>query len=147
MELKSSAFRDGEPIPRKYSGEGQNVSPPLTWSDPPEGTEGFALVCEDPDAPRPEPFVHWLVYAIPADWREFEEGSVGGAIEGENSGGKPGYTGPMPPEDDGVHHYHFTLYALDAPIALQRGSLKNELLGAIEGNVIGRAELIGTYER
>lgn len=147
MELTSSAFKEGEAIPKKYSGEADNVSPPLSWSDEPEGTKGFALVCLDPDAPTPEPWVHWVVYAIPEGRTGFPEGTVEGALEGRNTAGDPGYTGPMPPEGHGVHHYHFTLYALDAPVSLEPGSTKDELMGAIEGHVIGRAELIGTYER
>jgi len=147
LVVTSFAFGDGERIPRKYTGEGENVSPPLSWSGAPEGTEEFALICDDPDAPMAEPFVHWVVYNIPAERGHFEEGKARGATEGKNGFGKIGYGGPMPPRGHGVHHYHFRVYALDTKLGLKPGVTKKELLGAMRGHVLAEGELVGTYER
>ncbi len=146
MKLISSAFRDGERIPKAYTGEGRNVSPPLEWNDPPDDTRSFALLCEDPDAPQEEPWVHWVAYGIPADVTAVVEG-VEGLTEGKNSRGAIGYDGPMPPPGHGPHHYHFKAYALDAPIDLEPGASKKKFLEAVEGHVLAIAELVGIYER
>ncbi len=147
MNLTSSAFENSKPIPRKYTGDGQDVSPPLSWSGAPERTAGCALVCDDPDAPQPDPWVHWVVYGIPADCASFPEGSCGGAKEGVNSGGGNGYMGPSPPQGHGVHHYYFRLYALDEDLDLQAGASREDLAEAMEGHVLAKTELVGTYER
>jgi len=147
LEVKSSAFADGGAVPRKYTGEGEDVSPPLSWSNVPEGTKEFALICDDPDAPRPVPWVHWVLYKIPASVRELAEGSSGGAREGRNDFGNTGYGGPMPPPGHGVHHYHFKVYALDTELDLPAGATKDQLLGAMKGHVAAEGELVGTYER
>lgn len=148
FKLSSSAFEPGARIPKKCTGEGVDVSPALSWNGVPEGTVEFALICDDPDAPRKEPWVHWVLYKIPADCTSFSEGSVNGAIEGKNDFGRNGYGGPMPPPGHGVHHYHFKLYALDQPLALTKpGATKAEVLKAMQGHIIGQAELTGTYER
>ena len=147
LEVKSSAFAAGGTIPRKYTGEGTDVSPPLSWSNVPEGTKEFALICDDPDAPRPTPWVHWVLYKIPASVRELPEGSSGGAREGRNDFGNRGYGGPMPPPGHGVHHYHFKLYALDTELDLPPGATKDQVLAAMRGHVLAQGELVGTYQR
>jgi Raf kinase inhibitor-like YbhB/YbcL family protein len=113
----------------------------------PEGTRELALICDDPDAPVPQPWVHWVLYKIPADRTSLGEGDNGGGEEGITGWGEPGYRGPMPPPGHGVHRYFFKLYALDQPVNLAPGASKEELLAAIEGHTLAEAELIGTYER
>jgi Raf kinase inhibitor-like YbhB/YbcL family protein len=147
LQVSSPAFESGGTIPTKYTGEGEGISPPLTWSGLPERTRELALVCDDPDAPRSEPFVHWVVYKIPADPKGLPEGSTQGALEGENSAGRVGYTGPMPPQGGGIHHYHFKVYALDTELDVGTGLTKDQLLEAMEGHILAEGELIGTYER
>ncbi len=147
IEVSSPAFEPGGPIPRKHTGEGQDVSPALNWSGLPEGTREIALICDDPDAPRPEPWVHWVVYKIPADRTGLSEGGAQGTLEGRNDFGWTGYGGPMPPKGHGVHHYHFKVYALDIDLEAAAGLTKDQLLEAMEGHVLEAGELIGTYER
>jgi Raf kinase inhibitor-like YbhB/YbcL family protein len=147
MKLTSTAFKAGDAIPRKYSGEGEDVSPPLAWTGAPEGTKEFALLCDDPDAPTPKPWVHWVVYKIPAGTSSLAEGSPGGALEGRTDFGRTGYGGPMPPAGHGTHRYHFRIYALDAALALEAGATKEELLAAMKGHVLAEGELVGTYKR
>lgn len=151
MEITSRAFDDGEPIPRVHTCDAEDRSPPLQWRDAPSGTSGFALVVDDPDAPAGT-WVHWVVYRIPAGWTELPEGtdasdlSGEGILEGENDFGDVGYGGPCPPPGR-PHRYVFTLYALDAHPDLEPGASKAELLAAIEGHVLERARLVGTYRR
>src|SRR5215207_39452 len=136
IEVSSPAFDQGGVIPTQYTGEGQDLSPALTWRGLPVGTKQIALICDDPDAPRPEPWVHWVVYKIPADITGFREGSTqGGALEGINDFGTPGYGGPFPPKGHGVHHYHFMVYALDAELEADAGLTKDQLLEAMEGHI------------
>src|SRR5437868_14346230 len=119
LTLRSDAFAHGRPIPRRYTEDGEDLSPPLTWSGLPEGTRELALIVDDPDAPRAEPFVHWVVYKIPVDSSGLPESRpshaksaapLHGALQGENSRGELGYIGPTPPAGHGTHHYHFHLY-------------------------------------
>ena len=145
--LESSAFGNGESIPKKYTGQGADVSPPLAWSDAPENTQAYALICEDPDAPRPKPWVHWLLANIPGAKRELAEGEDAGAVAGKTDFGKAGYGGPMPPSGHGTHHYHFTLYALDGTLDVSQGASKEDFEQAMTGHVLDKAELVGTYER
>ncbi len=147
IEVSSPAFEPGGAIPRKHTGEGQDVSPALTWAVVSDETEEIALICDDPDAPTPAPWVHWVVYKIPADRTGLPEGGTQGALEGKNDFGGTGYGGPMPPRGHGVHHYHFKIYALDAELEMTSGLTKERLLEAIEGHVLAEGELIGTYER
>jgi Raf kinase inhibitor-like YbhB/YbcL family protein len=147
FQVSSTAFEPNGAIPKKYTGEGQNISPPLMWTGLPEGTKEIALICDDPDAPRAEPFVHWVAYKIPANLTGLPEGSAQGALEGENGAGRTGYIGPMPPEGSGVHHYHFKVYALDTELEAEAGLTKDRLLEAMEGHILADGELIGTYER
>jgi Raf kinase inhibitor-like YbhB/YbcL family protein len=158
ISVTSTAFGDGQPIPKKYTGEGTDVSPPLVWTAPPAESKQLALICDDPDAPTDEPWVHWVLYAVPPDVRVLPEGvkptaelsEPKRALQGRNSwtdGRTIGYRGPFPPKGHGVHHYHFKLYALDTALKLKSGLTKKELLAAIEGHVVGTGELVGTYER
>lgn len=147
MRITSPAFAHGARIPKKYTKEGRDVSPPLVFSGVPAGTRQLALICDDPDAPRDEPWVHWVLYRIPGTARDIEEDSSGGGVEGVNDFGDRGYGGPMPPPGHGVHHYHFRLHAVDAELSLAPGATKAELLQALEGHVIATAELVGTFER
>ena len=147
VQVSSPAFEAGGAIPRKYTGEGEDVSPPLEWSGLPEGTREVVLICDDRDAPMPEPFVHWIVYNIPANSIGFPEGSTERALEGRNSFGRMGYGGPMPPEGHGTHHYYFKIYALGAQLDATPGVTKDQLLAAMEGHVLDEGELVGTYER
>jgi hypothetical protein len=148
--LSSSAFASGQPIPRKYSCDGQDVSPPLAWGEPPQPTRSFALIADDPDAPGGT-FVHWVVYNIPAASRSLPEGvpKVGKladeSVQGSSSWQRLGYGGPCPP--GGTHRYDFKLYALDTTLALPSGAGKQRLLEAMEGHILAQAELMGTYRR
>ncbi len=158
LELTSTAFAAGKPIPAKYTGEGEDVSPPLSWSGLPEGTKELALICDDPDAPTEEPWVHWVMYKIPAEAASLPEAvpqkprleQPSGAMQGKNSwtsGELIGYRGPMPPVGHGTHHYYFKLYALDAELAVEPGLTKNQLLKQMQGRILAQGELIGTYQR
>lgn len=155
MQFVSTAFESGARIPKDCSKEGRDRSPELRWEGLPEGTRALALICDDPDAPREKPWVHWVIYDLPADLPGLPEGvspqaapaNGRGAKQGKNDFGDLGYGGPMPPPGHGVHHYHFKLYALKQPVGLPEGATKEELLGAMEGKILAEAELIGTYER
>ena len=159
FKISSNAFNEGASIPKKHGGEGQDVSPPLAWDSAPAGAKEFALVCDDPDAPTPEPWVHWVIYGIGPEVRALPEGVKSDAAElkepvparqGKNSwpsGVTTGYRGPMPPPGHGVHHYHFKLYALDSPLNLPPGATKQQVLDSIKGHVLAETELVGTYER
>ena len=153
--LRSAAFENGQPVPARHGGDGEDLSPALSWSDPPPGTRELVLVVDDPDAPSPQPWVHWVLYKIPAATRSLSEGiaptqsvpNPSGALQGKNSWGSVGYRGPSPPRGHGVHHYHFQLYALDAKLPLDAGLDKTALLDAVSGHVLARTELLGTYQR
>jgi Raf kinase inhibitor-like YbhB/YbcL family protein len=154
--LTSAAFENGKPVPRKYTGDGDDVSPPLAWSNVPAGTRQFALIVDDPDAPTPEPWVHWVLYQLAGSATSLPErippaarvAVCGGLLQGQNSWPRStGYRGPAPPKGHGVHHYHFRLYALNTELDLKAGLDKAGLLAAIQGHVLSTAELIGTYER
>ena len=150
MKLTSAAFEPGGSIPARYTGEAEDVSPALAWSDAPEGTKAFALICHDPDAPLVKPgtygFVYWVLYGIPGSVTELAEG-VGDFVQGVNDFGNAGYGGPMPPPGHGTHHYFFWLLALDSDVDLAPGLTLWELLDRIEPNVIGMNRLVGTYSR
>jgi hypothetical protein len=147
MKITSSAFDHGSVIPKKHTGEGPDVSPPLAWTGVPPGTKELALICDDPDAPRPTPWVHWVLHGLAPTLTGLREGDAGGGVEGMTDFGRVGWGGPMPPKGHGVHHYHFKLHALKEPVTLARGSTKDQLLVAMKGKVLAEAELIGTYER
>jgi len=155
IELLSDAFANGEAIPVRYTGDGEDISPPLVWSSLPEGTSELALIVDDPDAPLPRPWVHWLIYGIPATSDRLAEAIapgqkmpfLGGAFQGRNSSGGFGYRGPSPPRGHGTHHYHFKLYALDCKLRIDPGADKPALLAAMKGHILSQGELVGTYER
>jgi hypothetical protein len=150
FQLMSTAFGYGEAIPEKYSCKGENISPALTWTEPPAGTQSFALIMDDPDA-RAIAWDHWILYNIPADARELpgafpaNEVLADGSKSGNNSWGITGYGGPCPPS--GTHRYFFKLYALDIPLDLTPGANKGQLLKAMEGHILGQAELMGTFKK
>lgn len=158
LELTSPAFAEGQPIPIQYTADGDDVSPPLSWSGVPEGTKELTLICDDPDAPdparpRPDPWVHWVVYKIPPEAKGLPEGIAkepkpkepAGIVQGNNSWPAIGYGGPDPPI--GKHRYVFKLYALDTELSDAPGRDKASLLAAIEGHVLAEGELLGTYAR
>ena len=158
IELTSPAFAQGKPIPKKYTGEGEDVSPPLGWGAVPPGTKELALICDDPDAPTEEPWVHWVIYKIPATATGLREGLLArprlkdpaGALQGRNSwpaGRMVCYRGPMPPPGSGAHHYYFKLYALDVKLVIEPGVAKKVLLEEMEGHVLAKGQLMGTYQR
>jgi Raf kinase inhibitor-like YbhB/YbcL family protein len=154
MQLSSPAFKHGSRSPTKYTGDGDDVSPPLEWHQAPVGTKEFVLICDDPDAPTPQPWVHWVLYRIPAAATALPEGVSPSAgvfgVAGKNSwktGKTIGYRGPAPPPGHGVHHYHFRLYAIDTALTLPPGSDKPAVLAAIRGHVLADAEIVASYER
>jgi len=150
FELTSTTFAPGEPIPRQYTCDGDDISPPLQWNDPHEGAQSFALICDDPDAPGGT-WVHWVLYNLPAGTRGLPEavppdGDLpDGGRHGKNSWRRLGYGGPCPPS--GTHRYFFKLYALDTVLDLDAGASKEQLLQALEGHILAQAELMGTYTR
>jgi Raf kinase inhibitor-like YbhB/YbcL family protein len=150
--LTSTAFGDGAAIPAQYTCDGVDVSPPLAWSGPPPGTRSFALIADDPDAPAGT-WVHWVLYNLPADVSELPENvakveslDLGGARQGRNDFRHPGYGGPCPPPGP-AHRYFFKLYALDTRLELKAGAQKKDVEAAMEGHVLGSAQLMGTYGR
>jgi hypothetical protein len=151
FELTSTAFESEETIPDRYTCEGADVSPVLEWSDAPEGTQAFALICEDPDAPGGT-FTHWLLYNIPADRDGLPEGVdtdatlSWGAAQGRNDFGNVGYGGPCPPMGS-THRYYFRLYALDEALDLPPGVSRAQLLDEAEKHAIERTGLMGRYGR
>ncbi len=155
ITIESTAFQAGGVIPKQYTGEGADVSPPLSWSGVPKETQELALICDDPDAPRTDPWVHWVLYALHPETQGLPENVLKKkilsepreALQGVNDMGKIGYNGPMPPIGHGLHHYHFKLYALDRVLNVPLGATKDKLLTAMKGHVLAEGELIGTYER
>jgi len=147
LTITSDAFNDDQWIPRKFAREGQDVSPPLAWSAGPPGTVEYALICDDPDAPRPEPWVHWVLFNIPATVTALPEGGLPHTTAGMNSYGERGYGGPMPPRGHGIHHYHFRIYALKSTIKLPSGADNAALLNAMAGQILDQGTLTGLYER
>ena len=145
MLIASAAFERNSSIPNKYTCDGENVNPPLTFSGVPENAKSLALIMDDPDAPRGT-WVHWTMWNIDPSTINITVDSVpAGAVEGTTSSGKSVYGGPCPPS--GTHHYYFKLYALDTILDLNKSSEKQELESAIEGHVLGQAELVGLYSR
>jgi hypothetical protein len=146
MKLESPAFGNGAQVPKKYTCEGGNIGPPLAISGVPEKAKSLALVCDDPDAPMGT-FVHWVAWGLPPSLREIAEGAKLPGVEGTNDFGRAGYGGPCPPRGHGPHRYSFRIYALDTQMNLRPGASKHDLERAMEGHIIGMAELVGTYER
>jgi len=151
LVVSSSAFQEGGEIPTKYTCEGQDVSPALTWSEPPAETWSFTLIVDDPDAPVGE-FTHWVLFNLSADSRGLPEAMPAqaqlpdGSLQGKNDFGKIGYGGPCPPPGR-PHRYQFTLYALDQTLDLKAGASKKQVLDAMQGHILAQGRLTGTYQR
>lgn len=159
MIVSSPTIAAGEPIPVAHTADGRNESPALNWKNAPAGTKEFAVICEDPDAGNPPPFVHWLIYKIPASANGLPailpiDGSplpkeIEGAVQGLSGFRRAIYRGPAPPPGK-VHHYHFIVYALDINIATKSDQpplTRAQLLEAMQGHIVGQGELVATYER
>ncbi|MEX2016470.1 MAG: YbhB/YbcL family Raf kinase inhibitor-like protein, partial [Candidatus Hydrogenedentales bacterium] len=155
--VTSEALQAGQPVPVEFTGDGTDVSPPLAWTGAPEGAKTFALVCDDPDAPTPKPWVHWVIYSIPAVVSELPAGiakqatltqpeKLQGVKQGKNGWGQVGYRGPAPPPGK-PHRYYFTVYALDEALVLGPELTKDELLAAIDGHIMAEGQLMATYQR
>ncbi len=150
ISLTSSAFPDGKTIPAKHTCDDKDISPSLRWSDPPEGTQSFVVICDDPDAPSGT-WVHWLLYNIPGDTRSLPEAVpiapnlANGSSNGKNSWNNYGYGGPCPPS--GTHLYVFKIYALDTVLNIDAGANRKILYKIMEEHVLARGELTGTYSR
>jgi Raf kinase inhibitor-like YbhB/YbcL family protein len=150
IRMRSAAFEEGGMIPKQYTCDGGDISPPLAWDAPTSGVKSLALICDDPDAPRGT-WVHWILYNLPPDARELSEKLPpdktlkSGARQGTNDFRRIGYGGPCPPS--GVHRYFFKLYALDTALNLDAGATKDQLLKAMEGHILGQGQLMGKYTR
>lgn len=151
LSVSSSVFQEGESIPANYSCQGQDISPPLMWSEPPDGTHSFVLIVDDLDAPVGV-FTHWVLFNLPADSRELPEAIPvqsqlpKGALQGKNDFGKIGYGGPCPPPGR-PHRYQFALYALEQPLDLKPGTSKQQVLEAMQGHILAQGQLTGRYQR
>jgi Raf kinase inhibitor-like YbhB/YbcL family protein len=150
IKLKSTAFKEGEFIPKKYTCDGENVSPPLEWSGIPAATKSIALICDDPDAPMGT-WVHWVIFNIPASANKLNEKISShkvledGTAQGNNDFRKIGYGGPCPP--GGIHRYFFKIYALDKRVELAPGATEKELIKEMEGHILAEGKLMGKYSR
>jgi len=151
LNVSTSAFEEGGRIPIKYSCQGEDVSPALQWDEPPTGTQSFALIMDDPDAPVGV-FTHWVIFNIPSDSRQLTEAIPtqaklpSGALQGKNDFGRIGYGGPCPPPGP-AHRYRFTLYALDKALDTKSGASKTQVLDAMKGHILAQGQLTGTYQR
>jgi Raf kinase inhibitor-like YbhB/YbcL family protein len=145
IQITSSAFSEGGTIPQKYTCDGVNVSPPLSWTGLPNGTKSLAMIADDPDAPVGT-WVHWVLYDIPSDLSQLAEGAQGIGTPGINDFRKTGYGGPCPPKGK-PHRYYFKLYALDTALNLKPGASKENVLTAMKGHVLANGELMGRYGR
>lgn len=151
MQLTSSAFKEGAPIPAPYTCDGKNVSPPLQWSGVPPGAKTLALVADDPDAPIGT-WVHWVLFDLPASTTELPEDVAksqyvaGGARQGLNSFKHLGYGGPCPPAGK-AHRYFFKLYALDTQLDLKPGASSKAVEKAMQNHILAEGQLMGTYQR
>src|SRR5215211_7783860 len=152
LELTSDAFMSGQSIPAKYACTGRNISPALAWNEPPSGTQSFALIVDDPDAPMGT-WVHWVLFNIPSNMRNLQEDLLitGKNVDpnaiyvGKNSSGNTRYDGPCPP--GGTHRYFFKLYALDSTLSLSPGATKEQVLKGMEGHILAQGELMGTFSK
>lgn len=155
LTVSSPAFESSAAIPAPHSHYGERFSPALSWSGAPDDTRSFVILVEDPDAKDPTPFVHWVLYNVPAETTQLPESvpaiqrliNPEGALQGRNSRGQVGYFGPRPPRGDQPHHYHFQVFALDTTLSLAPGVSRESLLDAMRGHVIARGELVGTFEK
>lgn len=144
--VTSPAFTDGGSLAAAFTGDGAGVAPPITWKNIPDGALSLVLIAEDPDAPFPNPFAHWLVYSLPVTTSSIATSPAGGR-EGKNSMLKTGYAPASPPAGHGMHHYHFQVFALDAVLELGEGAGRSALLEAMRNHVIAWGEIVATYER
>jgi len=150
LEVRSNAFKYGGYIPSKYTCDGDNVSPQLSWSKGPNGTKSYAIIADDPDAPMGT-WVHWVIYNIPENITSLPEALSDdkqldfGALQGKNDFRRIGYGGPCPP--GGTHRYYFKVYALDTVLDVDPGLTKRQLLKAMEGHILAKGELMGKYSR
>ena len=152
IQVSSDSFDPGMPMAKKYTQDGQSISPALEWAGVPANAVSVVVVCEDPDAPMPEPIVHWIAYNIPARLSELPEGFGSGLMpgagkQGRNYQGKDQYIGPKPPLGHGVHHYYFQVFALDRDLSFDAPPEKMELVRQMRGHVLAQGEAVGTYER
>ncbi|RIE06601.1 YbhB/YbcL family Raf kinase inhibitor-like protein [Candidatus Cryosericum terrychapinii] len=151
ITVTSTAFTPGKPIPIKYTGQGENISPDLSWKDAPDGVVSFALVCDDPDAPAGT-WVHWIIWNIPATSTGLAQGVPAntslsdGSVQGTTSAGTSGYHGPMPPRGN-AHRYYFRVYTLDTMLSLPASANRPQLDAAMRGHVLSQGQLMGTYQR
>ena len=151
IQLTSSAFTEGQPIPAKYTCDGEDISPQLKWRNIPQGAKSLALICDDPDAPVGT-WVHWVLYDLPATITELQEKVPttetisNGAKQGVNDFKRIGYGGPCPPRG-GPHRYFFKIYALDAELNLKTKATKKDLVRAMEGHILAEGQLMGTYKK
>lgn len=151
LEITNDIFNEGEIIPDKYTCSGEDISPPLNWSDVPEAAQSLALICDDPDAPG-QTWVHWVIYNIPVDSDSLNENVPtdkklkNGILQGENDFGQIGYGGPCPPPGP-AHRYLFKLYALDKKVDLSPGASKEDLLDTMEGHIIAQDKLMGKFSK
>jgi len=151
LDLQSAVFTAGFPIPRDYTADGSNVSPPLSWSDPPAETKSFALICEDPDAPRGT-FIHWVLFNLPPDARELPPDVQpvpdlpNGTRQGTNGFGRIGYLGPAPPAG-APHRYIFKLYALNTKLGVPAGANRDQVVEAMRDHHLAEGRLFGVYGR
>jgi Raf kinase inhibitor-like YbhB/YbcL family protein len=147
LTLRSPAFDEGAEIPEQYTCEGDNHAPTLRWDGVPSGTQSFVLLVDDPDASKGT-FTHWVLFDIPASVRELTEGQPAIGMAGTNDFQNPDYNGPCPPPGDASHRYVFTLYALDLfSLGLKRRATRGEVEAAIQGHILGQAQLTGRYAR
>ena len=150
LEVTSSAFKEGEMIPERYTGYGENISPDIRWSKPPTGTRNMAIICEDPDAPAGT-WVHWVAFNIPYKPGGIAEGVLSrqvlddGTMQGWNDFKKVGYDGPRPPF--GTHRYYFKVYALDSRLKIEGNVARDDLLEAMEGSILAEGSLMGRYAK
>src|SRR5215207_4010971 len=145
ITVSSSAFQDGQPIPARFTCEGDGEAPPLSWKGVPDDAAALALVVDDPDAPGGT-YVHWVVLDMPVETPGLEDGALPtGAVEAKNSAGRAGYAGPCPPS--GTHHYRFTIYAMSAPTGLDADAGLDKALAAIEASATAQGRLVGTYAK
>lgn len=146
MRISSPEFQDGDRVPKQFTCEGRNLSPRLTFHDVPGDAASLVLIMDDPDAPSGT-FVHWLIWNLAPETGGLAEGAAPGAVEGTNSAGRKGYTGPCPPKGHGDHHYRFTLYALDRRLELKPGAGRDALDAAMRDHVLAETRLTGLYAR
>jgi len=151
LTVQSTDFASNALIPKQFSGDGRDISPSLTWSKAPEQTKSIAITCTDSDAPRGT-WWHWIIFNIPAQQTELKgsqakDSTLANGIEqGTNDFGNSGYNGPAPPKGP-IHHYHFTVYALDTKLTVRAGCTKQEFSPALSGHVLAEGEYIGTFVR